>query len=240
MIDVLVTTGAIIYQDFYQSRGYKHFKGDPHSDDVLLHSYMIDRIYDTYVDEDKFRETDFFIGKIMDEEGGGRYSTREFISLLAKRCADDEGSILGAAYNKGVPIYCPAIADSSIGIGLATAYKRAREAGTPESETFMLDTIRDNYEMAQIVHMSSGTGAIYLGGGVPKNYINDAIVMADMLYGEEYGHEYAFQVTMDRAEWGGLSGSTLGEAQSWGKIDAEATHAMAYVEMSVSPSSRVP
>src|SRR5512136_577970 len=98
MVDVIVTTGAIIYQDFYQSRGFKHFKGDPHSDDVLLHSYMIDRIYDTYVDEDKFRETDFFIGRIMDEEGGGRYSTREFISFLGKRCADDAGSILGAAY----------------------------------------------------------------------------------------------------------------------------------------------
>jgi deoxyhypusine synthase len=233
MVDVLVTTGAIIYQDLYQSRGFKHYKGDPNSDDVLLHSYMIDRIYDTYVDEDKFRETDFFIGRMMEQEGGGRYSTREFISLLGKRCADDPGSILGAAYRKGVPVYCPAIADSSIGIGLATAYKRAREAGGPDSEMFMLDTIRDNYEMAQIVHMSSGTGAIYLGGGVPKNYINDAIVMADMLYGEEYGHEYAFQVTMDRAEWGGLSGSTLGEAQSWGKIDAEATHSMVHIEMSV-------
>lgn len=233
LVDVIVTTGAIVYQDYYQSRGYKHYKGDPLSDDVLLHSYMIDRIYDTYVDEDKFRETDLHIGKLLESLGGKRYSTREFMAILGKDCEKDKGSILGAAYRQGVPIYCPAIADSSIGIGLATSYKRQREQGKAQEEIFALDTIRDNHEMAQIVHLSRATAAIYLGGGVPKNYINDAVVMADMLYGEQDGHEYAFQITMDRPEWGGLSGSTLGEAQSWGKIDAEATHTMVHVEMSV-------
>jgi len=100
-------------------------------------------------------------------------------------------------------------------------------------EIFVIDTIRDNYEMAQIVNLSDDTGAIYLGGGVPKNYINDSIVMADMMFDGEFGHKYAFQVTMDRPEWGGLSGSTLGEAQSWGKIDEKATHAMCHIELSV-------
>jgi len=233
LIDVITTTGAVVYQDFYQAMGYRHYKGDPGSDDVLLHSYMIDRIYDTYVDEDKFRETDVNIGKIMEGLEPGKYSTREFMAILGERCQHDEDSILGNAFRGGVPVYCPAIADSSIGIGLATAYKRQRDEGKDMSDLFHLDTIRDNYEIAQIVHMSEATGAIYLGGGVPKNYINDAIVMADMLYGEQDGHEYAFQVTMDRPDWGGLSGSTLGEAQSWGKIDAEATHAMVHVEMSV-------
>jgi deoxyhypusine synthase len=233
LIDVIATTGAVIYQDFYQAMGYDHFKGDPNSDDVLLHEHMIDRIYDTYVDEDKFRETDVNIGHIMDTLEHRKYSTREFLAILGEKCLEDEDSILGAAYKMGVPVYCPAIADSSIGIGLSTAYKRSRESGMGMDEIFHIDTIRDNYEIAQIVHQSKATGAIYLGGGVPKNYINDAIVMADMLYGDQDGHEYAFQVTMDRAEWGGLSGSTLGEAQSWGKIDSEATHAMVYVEMSV-------
>ncbi|MFW3145432.1 MAG: deoxyhypusine synthase family protein [Thermoplasmatota archaeon] len=233
LVDVITTTGAVVYQDFYQSMGYRHYKGDPNSDDVLLHSYMIDRIYDTYVDEDKFRETDVNIGRIMEKMEPRKYSTREFLSILGERCGDDGDSILGAAYRKNVPIYCPAIADSSIGIGLSTAYKRLRDNGADMPSLFHLDTIRDNYEIAQIVHMSPATGAVYLGGGVPKNYINDAIVMADMLYGDQDGHEYAFQITMDRAEWGGLSGSTLGEAQSWGKIDAEATHAMVHVELSV-------
>lgn len=233
LVDVIVTTGAVVYQDYYQAMGYRHYKGSVVSDDVLLHEYMIDRIYDTYVDEDKFRETDFAIGKILGSLGGGRYSTREFMDILGKGCLDDEGSILGAAYRNGVPIYCPAISDSSIGIGLATSYKEQRIAGKLEEEIFVLDTIRDNYEMAQIMTRSKATGAIYLGGGVPKNYINDAVVMADMMFGDQDGHEFAFQVTMDRAEWGGLSGSTLGEAQSWGKIDSRATHQMVNIELSV-------
>ncbi|MGA1872298.1 MAG: deoxyhypusine synthase family protein [Thermoplasmatota archaeon] len=233
LIDVIATTGAVVYQDFYQAMGYRHYRGDPNSDDVLLHSYMIDRIYDTYVDEDKFRETDVNIGRIMETLEPRKYSTREFMEVLGERCQHDGDSILGAAYEHSVPVYCPAIADSSIGIGLSTAYKRQRESGRSMDDMFHLDTIRDNYEIAQIVHMSPATAAIYLGGGVPKNYINDAIVMADMLYGDQDGHEYAFQITMDRAEWGGLSGSTLGEAQSWGKIDSQATHTMVHVELSV-------
>ncbi len=233
LVDVITTTGAVVYQDFYQAMGYKHYRGDPNSDDVLLHSYMIDRIYDTYVDEDKFRETDVNIGRIMEKLEPRKYSTREFMAILGEKCIHDEDSILGNAYKEGIPVYCPAIADSSIGIGLSTAYKRQRDEGKDMSELFHLDTVRDNYEIAQIVHKSEATAAIYLGGGVPKNYINDAIVMADMLYGDQDGHEYAFQITMDRPDWGGLSGSTLGEAQSWGKIDAEATHTMVHVEMSV-------
>jgi deoxyhypusine synthase len=233
LVDVICTTGAVVYQDYYQAMGYRHYRGSVDSDDVLLHDYMIDRIYDTYVDEDKFRETDVSIGKLLESLGGGRYSTREFLSILGEKCRDDEESILGAAYRENIPIYCPAIADSSIGIGLSTSYKRQREAGKPEGDIFVLDTIRDNYEMAQIMHSSPATGAVYLGGGVPKNYINDAVVMADMIFGDQDGHEYAIQVTMDRPDWGGLSGSTLGEAQSWGKIDAQATHQMVNVELSV-------
>jgi deoxyhypusine synthase len=234
LVDVICTTGAVVYQDYYQSMGYKHYRGAVESDDVLLHEYMIDRIYDTYVDEEKFRETDVSIGKLLESLGGGRYSTREFLSILGERCKDDDESILGAAYRNGVPIYCPAIADSSIGIGLSTSYERQRRSGVKEEDIFVLDTIRDNYEMAQIMHSSKATGAVYLGGGVPKNYINDAVVMSDMIFGDQKGHDYAIQMTMDRPDWGGLSGSTLGEAQSWGKIDAEATHQTVHVELSVS------
>ncbi len=76
LVDVIVTTGAVVYQDFYQAMGYKHYKGSVGVDDVLLHEHMIDRIYDTYVDEEKFRETDLDIGEIMEGIGRGRYSTR--------------------------------------------------------------------------------------------------------------------------------------------------------------------
>lgn len=232
-VDVLVTTGAVVYQDFYQSMGYGHYRGDPRTDDNMLHSHMIDRIYDTYVDEEKFRECDIKIGRIMEGTGGGRFSTRQFLSILGEHCLHERDSILGNAYKEGVPIYCPAISDLSIGIGLATAFKRGREEGVSVEDMFSVDTVRDNYEMAQIVNRSSSTGAIYLGGGVPKNYINDSIVMADIMFPGEFGHDLAFQITMDREQWGGLSGSTLSEAKSWGKIDEKATHSMVHIELSV-------
>jgi len=129
LVDVIVTTGAVIYQDYYQSMGHSHFRGKPDSDDVLLHGYMIDRIYDTYVDEEKFRQIDMDIGRIMDKKGGGRYSTREFLHSLGERCVHDDESILGNARKGRIPIYCPAIADSSIGIGLSTSYRRQRGRG---------------------------------------------------------------------------------------------------------------
>ncbi len=232
LVDVIVTTGAIVYQDFYQSRGYRHYIGTPLADDATLRELEIDRIYDTYVDEAKFQETDRYIAQLVEELEPRAYATREFFAHLGA-AVDDESSILAAAARHEIPIYCPAIADSSIGIGLAIYYHNQLVAKKTDPPLFQLDTIRDNYEMAQLVGRSPKTAAIYIGGGVPKNYINDAVVTANMLDYDADGHEYAIQLTMDRAEWGGLSGSTLAEAQSWGKIHLEAKKAMAYVEMTV-------
>ena len=231
MVDVIVSTGAIMYQDLYQAQGYKHYKGTPTADDTQLNDLMIDRIYDTYVDEEKFRETDFAIGAFASKMTPRKYSTREFMAALADFAPDQNGIVYNAA-KYGVPIFIPAIADSSIGIGLMTLHKYVHER-TKRPPEFALDTIRDNHEIAQITALSSKTAAIYIGGGVPKNYINDAVVMADMMGSGTDGHEYAFQITMDRAEWGGLSGSTLAEAQSWGKIDKAAKKCMAYVETTI-------
>jgi deoxyhypusine synthase len=159
-----------------------------------------------------------------------KYSSREFIEKLSGTL-DDEDSILVAAREKGIPVFCPAINDSSIGIGLTEHYYTARKEGrTP----IAIDSIRDNYELTQCVVQSSRTAAFYVAGGVPKNYINDSVVMA-YIFGEDTGgHKYALQVTTDVPHWGGLSGSTLAEAQSWGKVNKQATHAMAFVEPSVS------
>jgi deoxyhypusine synthase len=158
------------------------------------------------------------------------YSSREFIEKLSATI-DDEDSILVAARKKGVPIFCPAINDSSIGIGLTEHYVDARKAGrTPMT----IDSIRDNYELTQCVVKSGRTAAFYVAGGVPKNYINDSVVMSFIFGRDTGGHKYALQMTTDSPHWGGLSGSTLAEAQSWGKVNKEATHAMAFVEPSVS------
>ena len=132
---------------------------------------------------------------------------------------------------KNIPIFCPALNDSSIGIGLTEHYYNSRKEGR---QPITIDSIRDNYELTQIVVNSSRTAGFYVAGGVPKNYINDSIVMA-YIFGEDTGgHKYALQVTTDSPHWGGLSGSTLGEAQSWGKINKQANHGMAFVEPSVS------
>ena len=225
-VDVIVSTGAIVYQDFYQSQGFNHFMGTPNSDDALLHDLYIDRIYDTYVDEIGFVKTDDVVGEIAQKLEPRKYSTRQFMATLGERARADPDSILGATSRYGVPVFVPAIADSSLGIGLAGLYRAARKTG---KKLMQIDTIQDNYEIAQIVLESKKTGSIYVSGGVPKNYINDAAVMLDYTP----GHSYSFQITTDAPHWGGLTGSTLDEAKSWGKISKKATRATAYVEATI-------
>ncbi|MBI3541432.1 MAG: deoxyhypusine synthase family protein, partial [Deltaproteobacteria bacterium] len=205
MVDAIVSTGAIIYQDVYQARGFKHYKGDPEADDVKLRDLYIDRIYDTYVDEEKFWETDCWIGQFADTLPPGNYSSRAFLEKLGGTLKD-ENSILATAVKKGVPVFAPAINDSSIGIGLTEHYHRCVQEGRPGLH---IDSIRDNYELTQLVVKSKKTAAIYVAGGVPKNYINDSVVMSYIFGKDTGGHTYALQITTDVPHWGGLSGSTL-------------------------------
>jgi len=228
-VDVIVSTGAILYQDIYQARGFGHYVGDPNADDAQLRDLLIDRIYDTYVDEEKFMETDTWLGYLADELPPGNYSSRAYLDFVGSKL-DDPGSIVRAAHLRGVPMFAPALNDSSIGIGLTHHYHRATLAGRPK---IAIDSIRDNYELTQIVVQSQKTAALYIAGGVPKNYINDSVVMA-YIFEQEKGHSYALQLTADVPHWGGLSGSTLKEAMSWGKIQTMATTAMCFVEPSVS------
>ena len=230
MVDVVVSTGAILYQDYYAAKGGVHAVGNPEADDAELRDLLIDRIYDTYVDEEKFQEFDTSIGRFADSLEPRGYSSREFILRLSETI-EDENSILVTARKKGVPIFCPAINDSSIGIGLTEHYYVAKKSGRPR---ITIDSIRDNYELTQIVINSNRTSAIYVAGGVPKNYINDSVVMGYIFGRETGGHKYAIQVTTDVPHWGGLSGSTLSEARSWGKVNKRANFAMAFVEPSVS------
>lgn len=230
LVDVVVSTGAILYQDVYQSKGFKHFRGDPEADDTVLRDLYIDRIYDTYVDEDLFWRLDCWIGSFANSLPAGKYSSRQFLQELGK-ALDDENSILATAYRRGVPVFAPALNDSSIGIGLTEHFHRCLREGKPG---ITIDSIQDNYELTQIVVQSPATSAIYIAGGVPKNFINDSVVMSYIFGKDTGGHRYAFQLTTDVPHWGGLSGSTLSEATSWGKVSKKATHAMAFVEPSVS------
>jgi deoxyhypusine synthase len=230
LVDVVVSTGAVLYQDMYQTPevGGKHWIGTPSADDVLLRSLYLDRIYDTYVDELKFEETDRTIGRITEEFPPRPASSREYLEFLGRRIRDPQ-SILATAARHGIPVFSPALIDSSIGIGLTLHYQKNR--GRPR---FMLDAVRDNFELVQILNRSPRTAVVYIGGGTPKNWINDGIVMANYAFGREgEGHFYALQITTDVPHWGGLSGSTLDEAQSWGKISTKATRAMAHLDASI-------
>ncbi len=230
MVDVIVSTGAILYQDYYNALGGGHYYGSPDADDNKLRELFINRIYDTYVDEELFAEDDTLVGKFADTLEPGNYSSRDFIHRLSETI-DDEESILVTARKNNIPVFCPALNDSSLGIGLTEHYYSARKEGrTP----ITIDPIRDNYELTQIVVNSTRTAAFYIAGGVPKNYVNDSVVMSYIFGKDTGGHKYALQMTTDVPHWGGLSGSTLAEAQSWGKINKEATHSMVFVEPSVS------
>jgi deoxyhypusine synthase len=230
LVDAIVSTGAIMYQDYYQAKGYLHYVGSPDAEDTRLRDLYIDRIYDTYVDEAKFWETDCGIGKFADTLKPGNYSSRMFLETLAGTVSDDQ-SILVTAKKHGIPIFAPAINDSSIGIGLTEHYHRCLKEGR---KGVTIDSIQDNYELTQIVVKSKCTSAVYIAGGVPKNFINDSVVMSYIFDRDTGGHRYAIQLTTDVPHWGGLSGSTLSEATSWGKVSKKATHQMAFVEPSVS------
>jgi deoxyhypusine synthase len=230
MVDVVVSTGAIVSQDLYQVRGGRHYHGHPDADDKELRDLYIDRLYDTFIDEEKYWATDLAVSAFADTLAGRSLSSRAFLALLGEQARHDKGSILGVCARRGVPLFVPALNDSSIGIGLTEHYHRFRKAGR---QPFRISSITDNYELTQIVVQSPATAAVYVSGGVPKNYINDSIVMSYIFGLDTGGHKYALQITTDAPHWGGLGGSTLSEATSWGKVSKKATHEMAFIETSV-------
>ena len=228
-IDCLVSTGANLFHDCVETLGEKHFRGHHTADDRILREARVDRIYDVFAREDDFIKVGDYIRRFAAEiAGGGPYSTREFLYLFGKKLASDgtEQGILSTAASKGVPIYCPGISDSSIGIELAVASIK----GTP---TPAIDIIKDVAETAKIVEKSRKTGVVYLGGGVPKNFIQQTQVTLTTMEIEPDGHDYAVQVITDPPHWGGLSGCTLEEAQSWGKVARDARKVTAYCDVTI-------
>jgi deoxyhypusine synthase len=230
MVDVIVSTGAIIYQDLLYAQGGLHYHGHSKNvDDKRLRDLRINRIYDVFSDDIAFYETDDYVDKYTQNNmKPGNYSSREFLRELSNEITD-ENSILKACFDSNTPIFVPALNDSSIGIGLTKYW-----ANNKDKPKVTIDSIKDNYEMVQIILQSTRSGAVYIGGGVPKNFINDAIVMANFDFGATVeGHKYAIQVSTAIPMDGGLSGSTLGEAIAWGKVKGDARKAMVHMEASV-------
>ena len=216
-VDCLVSTGANLYHDLHETRGRRHFQGSPRVDDRALQSEHIDRVYDTFVDEDEFIDNDNWIAGYASTLEPRRYTSREFLHVLGGQLWRETGrdGILTAAYRANVPVFCPAIADSSIGMGLS-------QARTHDPQKGQVDVIGDIAESANIVIRCRPTASVVLGGGTPKNFINQASVQADFYNPGGEGHRYALQIVTDVPHFGGASGSTLDEAQSWGKVAGDA------------------
>jgi deoxyhypusine synthase len=219
MVDVVVATGAsIVDMDFFEALGFNHYQGKCGVRDKDLRHHYIDRIYDTYIDEDELQACDSTIKQVADSISPGVYSSREFIVEMGKYLAKNsvkKESLVETAYKKGVPIFCPAFSDSSAGFGLVMHQWR-----NPERHV-SIDSIRDFRELTQIKIASENTGLFMIGGGVPKNFAQDAVVCAELLGEFSPMHKYAVQITVADQRDGGCSGSTLQEATSWGKVDTQ-------------------
>jgi len=227
MVDAIVSTGAnIVDQDFFEALGFRHWIADElyksGTEDGTLRELMIDRIYDTLIDEEELRLCDETTEKIANVIPPRPYSSREFIREMGAYL-EREGktpakggvdSIVLAAFENDVPIFCPAFSDCSAGFGLV-AHQHARQ-GKP---MVSLDSAKDFYELTQLKIANPTTGLLMIGGGVPKNFAQDIVVAADILGTEAPMHKYAVQITVADVRDGALSSSTLKEASSWGKVD---------------------
>ena len=217
MVDAIVATGAsIIDMDFFEALGFKHYQGSQFQDDTELRKNYIDRIYDTYIDEEELQHCDKVIGEIADSLEPRPYTSREFIFELGKylkKNAKKKGSLIEMSYDYQVPIFCPAFTDSSAGFGLVMHQEK-----NPKKH-MTIDSIREFRELTEIKIKSKGSGLLMIGGGVPKNFIQDTVICAELLGKDVDMHKYAIQITVADTRDGACSSSTLKEASSWGKVD---------------------
>ena len=217
MVDAIVATGAsIIDMDFFEALGFKHYQGSQFQDDTELRKNYIDRIYDTYIDEDELQMCDKAICEIADKLEPRSYTSREFINEIGKYLknnAKKKGSLIETAHANNVPIFCPAFTDSSAGFGLVMHQEKN------PNKHITIDAIREFRELTEIKIRSKGSGLFMIGGGVPKNFIQDTVICAELLGKEVDMHKYAVQITVADSRDGACSSSTLKEASSWGKVD---------------------
>ncbi|MGZ4863719.1 MAG: deoxyhypusine synthase [Halobacteriota archaeon] len=220
-IDVLVTTGANLVHDMIEAFGGEHCQGQCSVDDIGLKNSKIDRIYDVYLADEHFttfeKRFDAIVTDILDSSTQKQFSIADFLCEIGLRIKD-KNSILRAAVDNEVPIFCPAIADSSIGLqSWVFGYKR----------DLHVDTFKDIRQIMDLCYNAKRSGALFIGGGVPKNFIMQSMLLIPK------GLDFAIQLTMDSPETGGLSGATLDEAKSWGKIGERAETVTVYSDATI-------
>ncbi len=230
MIDCVVSTGAsIIDMDFFEALGYKHYKGTPFVDDSMLRSNYVDRIYDTYIDEEELQHCDATIKLIADRLEPRPYSSREFIWEIGRWLTKNsvkKNSLLQTCFEHNVPVFAPAFSDCSAGFGLVMHQLERRKEGKPY---VTIDSVADFRELTEIKIHAKTSGLFMIGGGTPKNFAQDTVVCAECQGKEVPMHQYAVQITVADVRDGACSSSTLKEASSWGKVST--THEqMVYAE----------
>ncbi len=220
MVDAIVATGAsIVDMDFFEALGFHHYRGTPYVDDTILRKNYIDRIYDTFIDEEELQSCDKTAYKIAETLEPRPYSSREFIREMGRyltKNAKKKGSLVQTAFEKNVPIFCPAFSDSSAGFGLVLhQHNRLKK----KQAYLTIDSVKDFYELTKIKMAAPTSGLFMIGGGVPKNFAQDTVICAEILGKEVPMHKYAVQITVADVRDGACSSSTLKEASSWGKVD---------------------
>ncbi len=227
MVDCIVATGAaIVDMDFFEGLGFKHYQAQNEMDDRKLRELYIDRIYDTYIDEESLQACDHAIYDIANSLEPRAYSSREFISAMGEyltKHGKKEHSLVKLAYEHQVPIFCPAFTDCSAGFGLVK-----HQMDNPNNH-LTIDSVADFRELTNLKIHAGTTGLFMIGGGVPKNFVQDTVVCAEILGNEVDMHKYAIQITVADVRDGACSSSTLKEACSWGKVDV-AYEQMVYAE----------
>jgi deoxyhypusine synthase len=201
-VDVFVTTGATLTHDLVEALGFHHFQGHANVDDAKLHKEKYDRIYESFMPNEVYEKLeDFFVANF--DELAKTKNIREFLWKIGE-LTPGKNSILRVCFEKKIPVFCPAIADS--GIGLMIWGRIA------EGKKISIDAFDDMKDIIDIAWTSKKNGVIYIGGGVPKNFIQQSMQFSK-------GASYGVQITTDRPEPGGSSGAELREGISWGKMD---------------------
>lgn len=207
VIDVLVTTGANLTHDLAEAFGHKHYQGSHTADDEALYKKGLVRMFDTYMPNKVYEDLEDFFEKnydlLKDLE-----TIKEFLWKVGELAPSGEKSILKTCYERKIPLFCPGIADSGIGLMIWGRMAKGKNCN--------IKVFEDLKEIMDLAWTAKKAGVIYLGGGLPKNFIQQAMQLAPN------AAEYGVQITMDRPEPGGSSGAELREGISWGKMQPDA------------------
>lgn len=232
-IDVIVSTGANISEDILEAMGGTYWQGHHLVDDNALLENKIDRFYDVFADELEYRQMESLIASFMKKlKPDYKYSSAEFLYLFGKELSQlGIKSITATAYENKIPVFCPAIVDS--GYGIAYLLNRKLES----SFNITIDQMKDFEQLVDVKSKTENSGVVYIGGGVPKDFIQLTTVGRSLTetrkYERVYPHKYAIQITADAPHWGGLSGCTFEEAISWGKESKEGRNVQCYCDATI-------